>query len=102
MAFDAFLKIEGIDGESGDSKHKDEIEILSFSWGVSNPSSLSGAGGGGGLGRAMLQDFSLTHRVDKSSPILFLSCCTGKHIPSATLTCRKSGATQLEFLKIKM
>jgi len=97
MAFDAFLKIEGIDGESTDKTHPDEIEIDSFSWGVTNAS--VGAGGGGGSGKASLEDFHFSAPLSKASPNLMLACATGKHIPSATLTCRKGN---FEFQKVRL
>ena len=102
MAFDAFLKIDGIEGESRDSKHKDEIEVLSFSWGVSNQATSSGHGGGGGAGKATFHDFNFMVRAQKASPKLFLACASGKHIKDAVLTCRKAGERQLEFLKIRL
>jgi type VI secretion system secreted protein Hcp len=102
MAFDAFLKIEGIKGESTDKGHPDEIEIESFSWGVTNTGSASGGGGGGG-GKAVAQDFHFTTGLSKASPNLMLACATGRHFPSATLTCRKAGGDKaVEFLKIKL
>ena len=101
MAFDAFLKIDGIKGESTDKGHPDEIEIDSFSWGVSNTGSVS-SGGGGGAGKAVNQDFSFSTGLSKASPNLMLACATGRHFPSATLTCRKAGGNQVEFLKIKL
>jgi type VI secretion system secreted protein Hcp len=94
MAFEAFLKLDGIKGESTDRQHKDEIELISFSWGETNTvRSLGGAGGGGAsrAGRVSFQDFHFTHRVDKASPLLFFACASGQHIASATLTCRKIG-----------
>jgi type VI secretion system secreted protein Hcp len=97
MAFDAFLKIEGIDGESQDKSHPNEIEIASFSWGVTNTSSSSGSGGG--AGKAVPKDFHFTAGVSKASPNLMLACATGKHINSATLTCRKAG---FEFQKVRL
>jgi len=93
-----YLKIDGIDGESQDSKHKGEIEIESFSWGVTNAGSSSG-GGGGGSGRAVLQDIHFTTRANKSSPKLFLACATGEHIKKAVLTCTKAGKDQQDYLK---
>jgi len=90
-ASDFFLKIEGIDGESTDDRHKGEIEIQSFSWGVSNAGSMS-SGSGGGAGKASFQDMHFTRRLDKASPKLALACATGQHIPSAVLVCRKSGS----------
>ena len=101
MPFDAFLKIEGIEGESLDKNHKDEIEIDSYSWGVSQTGS-AGGGGGGGDGRAVPQDFHFTTKLNKASPSLMLACATGKHLKEATLTCRKAGGGGFEFLKIKL
>jgi type VI secretion system secreted protein Hcp len=98
MAFDAFLKIDGIDGESQDKDHKGEIEIESFSWGVTNTGS-AGGGGGGGSGKAVAQDFHFTTSISKASPNLMLACATGRHLQRATLTCRKAG---FEFMKIKL
>ena len=97
MAFDAFLKIEGIEGESQDKTHKGEIEIDSYSWGVEQ---VAVAGGGGGSGKPSAQDFHFTTPLSKASPNLMLACATGRHFPSATLTCRKAGG--FEFLKIRM
>jgi type VI secretion system secreted protein Hcp len=101
MASDIFAKIGDIKGESLDDKHKDEIEVLSFSWGVTNGGTMA-AGGGGGEGKAAFHDLSFTHTVDKSSPVLMQSCATGVHIKEATITHRKSGKGQQEFLVVKM
>jgi len=101
MAADIFAKIGDIKGESLDSKHKDEVEILSWSWGVSQSGSLN-QGGGGGAGKATFNDFHFTHRVDKASPTLMRACATGEHIKDATITVRKAGKGQQEFLIIKM
>ncbi|WP_157269357.1 Hcp family type VI secretion system effector [Azohydromonas aeria] len=96
---DYFLKIEGVDGESSDDKHKGEIELESWSFGSTNAGSFS-SGGGGGSGKVAMQDFNFVKRVDKASPKLFASCCTGEHLKSATLVCRKAGGEQQEFLTI--
>ncbi|MPZ18959.1 MAG: type VI secretion system tube protein Hcp [Luteitalea sp.] len=101
MAADIFLKIGDIKGESTDSKHKDEIELLAWSWGVTQSGSMA-AGGGGGTGKASFSDFSFTHFVDKASPTLLKACATGEHIKEATLTARKAGKVQEEFLIYKM
>jgi len=100
-AVDYFLKIDGIEGESGDSKHKGEIEILSFSWGATNTGSHSG-GSGGGAGKVVLQDLHFTTKVNKASPKLFQACATGEHIKKAVLTVRKAGKDQQEYYVIKM
>ncbi len=99
--FDAFLKIDGIKGESADAKHKGEIDITSFSWGMSQ-TGVSATGGGGGAGKVRVHDIAITKRTDASSPLLFLNCANGAHIKEATLVVRKAGGTQLEYLKIKL
>jgi type VI secretion system secreted protein Hcp len=96
-----FLKIDGIPGESLDSKHKDEIELVSFGWGVTQ-AVADGRGGGGGAGRAQFQDFHFTMRVSKASPQLFLACASGKHIKEANLSVRRAQKQQVEYLKIKL
>jgi type VI secretion system secreted protein Hcp len=101
MASDIFAKIGDIKGESLDDKHKGEIDLLSWSWGVTQSGSM-GHGGGGGEGKASFNDFSFTHHVDKASPVLLKACATGEHIKEATITVRKAGKGQQEFLIIKM
>jgi type VI secretion system secreted protein Hcp len=100
MAVDYFIKIGGIPGESKDSKHKGEIELVSFSWGATNPLA-GGVGGGGGAGKVQIQDFNFTKRTDKASPKLFLACAKGEHIKEAVLVARKAGGAPQEFLKIR-
>ena len=100
-AVDYFLKLEGIEGEIGDSKHKGEIELESWSWGASQAGSHS-AGGGGGAGKVSMQDFHFVMRVNKASPKLLLTCATGEHIKKATLVCRKAGTQQQEYMKITL
>ena len=100
-AVDYFLKIDGIKGESPDSKHKDEIQLESWSWGESNSGSHA-AGGGGGAGKVVMQDFHFTMGNNAASPELMLACAEGRHIKSASLTCRKAGKDQQEYLKIKL
>jgi type VI secretion system secreted protein Hcp len=101
MAVDMFLKLDGIKGESGDHKHKDEIHIESFSFGMSQLGGHS-TGGGGGTGKVSVQDVHVTKFTDKSSAALALHCATGKHIPSGLITVRKAGDKPLEYLKIKL
>jgi type VI secretion system secreted protein Hcp len=101
VAISIFAKIGDIKGESIDDKHKDEVEVLSWSWGVSQSGSTSG-GGGGGTGKASFNDFNLTHTLDKASPLLMKACASGEHIKEATITMRKAGKGQQDFLIIKM
>jgi len=100
MAVDVFLKIGDVKGESKDSKHVGEIDVLSWSWGVSN--SGTPLGGGRGAGKANFNDLSFMHAVDKASPVLMTKCATGEHIKEATLVSRKAGKGQQEYLIIKM
>src|SRR5437899_8501487 len=99
-AVDYYLKIKGIDGEAEDKTHKNEIELESWSWGESNSGTHAG-GSGRGAGKVAMQDFHFVMKINKASPKLFLACATGEHIPEATLTCRKAGKEQQEFLKVK-
>lgn len=97
---DLFLKMDGILGESADLKHKGEIDLQSFSWGETNQAGPA-SGGGAASGKVTMQDFHFVTRVNKASPLLFLSCATGKHIKEAILTARKAGKDQQEFLVFK-
>jgi len=99
-AVDYFLKIEGIEGESLDSKHKGEIELESWSFGETNTGSFA-HGAGGGAGKVSMQDFHFVMRTNKATPKLFLACASGEHIKEATLVCRKAGKEQQEYLTIK-
>ena len=101
MASDIFLKIGNIAGEAGDSKHKGEIEIHSWAWGVNQSGSMAN-GGGGGTGKATFQDLRFTHSFDSASPNLFRACAKGEHIKEAKLTMRKAGTTPQEYLIVTM
>jgi type VI secretion system secreted protein Hcp len=103
MAFDAFLKISTIPGESTDEKHSAWIEVLSYSWGVSQPSSGAVSSGGARTAeRADFQDFSVVKTLDKASPKLSLSCVKGEHIPEVKLElCRATGDKQ-KYMEYKM
>jgi len=96
---DYFLKIDGFKGECQDSKHKDEIEVESFSWGETQTGTAR-AGGGMGSGKVSMQDFHFVMRVNKASPKLMLACAQGEHIGKAVLTCRKAGKDQQEYLTV--
>jgi type VI secretion system secreted protein Hcp len=103
MAVDIFLKLGDIKGESKDSVHKDEIELMSWNFGAANTGSAS-SGGGMGTGKVAMQDFSFVKKLDKASSKLILHCANGKHIPTAAFAQRKSTGDggQKEFLKIKL
>ena len=101
MAVDMFIKIGDLKGESVDDKHKGEIDVLAWSWGLSQ-SGTTHMATGGGAGKVNVQDISLTKYVDKSSPNLIQYCCNGKHFADALLTVREAGENPLEYLKITL
>ncbi len=101
MAVDMFLKIDDIKGESVDDKHKDEIDVLAWSWGASQSGTMH-MGGGGGAGKVNVQDLSFTKYIDAASNALLLRCCDGGHIKKAVLVVRKAGKTPLEYFKITL
>ena len=101
MAVDMFIKIDTVDGESKDKAHKKEIDVLAWSWGLSNSGSAH-VGGGAGAGKVNVQDISFTKWVDSSTPKLLLACCDGKHFANATLVVRKAGEKPVEYIKIKI
>jgi type VI secretion system secreted protein Hcp len=101
MAVDMFMKVGQIKGESKDKVHKDEFDVLSWSWGMSNSGSAQ-QGSGMGAGKVNVQDLTFTKYIDKGSPDLMLVCCNGKHIDKAVLTVRKAGEQPLEYLLITM
>jgi type VI secretion system secreted protein Hcp len=98
MVPDAFLKIDGVAGESADSKHEGEIEVLAWSWGEAQAPSTPG--GGGGAGKVQMQDFRYTALTSKASPRLLLACASGEHVKQAVLACRRPGKAALDFLKL--
>jgi type VI secretion system secreted protein Hcp len=100
MAVDMFLELDKIDGEAQDDKMKGKIDILAWSWGMSQ-SGTTHMGSGSGAGKVNVQDISVTKWVDVSSPVLMKKCTTGEHIASGKLTCRKAGGTQLDYVTIE-
>ena len=103
MAVDMYLKIETIDGETTDKEmaKTTAIDLLAWSWGVSN-SGTTHMGGGGGSGKANFQDISITKYIDAGSHALLGACATGEHFTKAVLTVRKAGKTQQPYVTITM
>src|SRR5688572_16695132 len=98
MAVDMFMKIEkDIKGESMDETHKGEIDVLSWSWGMSNAGSMQ-TGTGGGAGKANVNDLTFTKYVDSATTVLLSKCGGGVHFDKATLVVRKAGGKPLEYL----
>jgi type VI secretion system secreted protein Hcp len=99
MAVDMFLMLDGIKGESADDKHKGEIDIQSFSWGLSQSGS-GHRGSGSGTGKVDMADITIQKLADKSTPSLMLACANGKHIAKGKLTVRKAGENPLDYYTI--
>ena len=100
MTIDTFIKFDGIEGESTNQAHAGEVEVLTWSWGVTN--AATHAGGGGGAGRAQPSDVVFVHRFDKASPVLAKKCAQGVALPQVVLSARRAGAGQADFLKITL
>ncbi|KUZ60277.1 Hcp1 family type VI secretion system effector [Burkholderia ubonensis] len=101
MGQDIFLRLAGINGESRDVRHGNEIEVITWNWAVSQQSNMH-LGSGGGAGKATVGDMLFEHYIDCASPNLVQYCLLGKHIPEAVLVMRKAGGEPLEYLKITM
>lgn len=102
MAFDTFMKIEGVDGESTRDGHQGEVEVFSFSWGASNPTSVSSGTTGLSASRVSISSFNIMKQTDLASGTLFQKCCQGAHIPSIVVTLNKAaGETKMDYLVYK-
>jgi type VI secretion system secreted protein Hcp len=103
MAVDMFLELDKINGETNDKVYgpKKAIDILAWSWGMSQSGSFH-VGGGGGAGKANFQDLSVTKYVDNSTPTLMQKLATGDHVATGVLTIRKAGKVPLEYIKLKL
>jgi type VI secretion system secreted protein Hcp len=102
MAIEYFLKVGTIKGESQATKHKEEIELMSWSWGANNPTAVTGSGMS--TGKVSMSDLTITKRVDKASPKLLELLVTGKHVADAVLVCQKQTGdkTPQDYLTIKL
>ncbi len=101
MAMSIFARIGAIKGESSDKAHQDQIDVLAWSWGVSH-TSTAGPGAGAGAGKAVFRELTLTHHLDKASPLLMKACATGERLPDATITVRRAGDRAQDHLVITM
>jgi type VI secretion system secreted protein Hcp len=101
MAVDCFLKLDGVRGGSTDARHKDEIELLAFTF-AATQSGGTGSGGGGAAGKVQISGLSCTAVTGRAGPQLFQLCAEGKHVKQALLTVRKAGRMPFEFVRIKL
>jgi type VI secretion system secreted protein Hcp len=95
-----FIKIEGIKGESNDVKHKDEIDVLAWAWGMSQ--SAAAMHSGGTAGKISFKNLTITKRIDSASSALMLACSSGKHIKEAMLTLQKPGGRTADFVRLTL
>ena len=100
MAESMWIKIDGCNGEATDDQHKGEIDIQSFSWGMTHP--VSATGTGQSMGESTASDLNVMKLVDKASPNLMKFCMNAKVFGEVLLTCRKRGETPIDYMKIKM
>lgn len=101
MAVDFYLKLDGITGEATDSNHKDEIQLLSFSWGGTQITSVAGTQGSG-AGKVDLAELSIMKHLDKASSQVFKALISGTHIKTGVLSAVKAGAGGKPFLKLSL
>jgi type VI secretion system secreted protein Hcp len=98
---DMFLTLAGVTGETADKSKSGAMDIINWTWGLSNSGNFHMATGGG-VGKASIKDISVTKLIDKASPTLMQMCADGTHIPTGTLTCRKAGGSPLEYLVLTL
>jgi len=101
VAVDMFMKIDGANGESKDSNHKNWSDIISFSWGATQPGNMA-SGGGLGAGKASFNDLHVVARIDKAAPAVMKHCASGKHLGKIELSVCKAGGQQVEYSKITL
>ena len=101
MAVDMFMKIDGANGESKDGNHKNWTDIVSFSWGATQPGTMA-SGGGLGAGKASFNDLHVVARIDKAAPAVMKHCASGKHLSRIELSVCKAGGQQVEYTKITL
>jgi type VI secretion system secreted protein Hcp len=99
---DYFLKMDGIEGGATAEGHKNEIDVLSWSFGVTQPGSSGYAGTGAGVGKGQFHDLTITKYLDKASPKLMNACAGGEHKANVVLTCRRAGGTQQNYYQLKL
>ncbi|HSK15686.1 MAG TPA: type VI secretion system tube protein Hcp [Gaiellaceae bacterium] len=104
MAVDMFLRIDEIPGGSTDAQHKGEIDVLGYSFGVTQTGTLAtgGAGAGAGAGKPSFADLVVSCSTSKASPELLVACASGRHLKSAVLTCRRRDPKPHEFSHIEL
>jgi len=100
MAFDTFLKITSpdVNGESTRGGFEKWIEIYSFSWGASNPTTVSPGATGLSAGRVSISSFNVMKKTEMSSPTLFAACCMGVHYGKVEVKLNKAAGDKTKAL----
>jgi type VI secretion system secreted protein Hcp len=98
MAERWFLKLDGIAGESTDERHRGEIDVTAWSFGVSHPGSGPAGAGAGRGGRPVFDELHVEAPLSIATPPLFAACASGRHLRTAVLTGARGGAPRLEFV----
>lgn len=100
MAFDAFLKIDGIVGESRDAKMSGAIDVLSYSFGVANS---PGGPGGGSAGKPDFTDLSFVVRQSAATVPLLSAVAAGTHHKTGELILRSQDAkSTADFFSVRL
>ena len=103
MAFDTFLKIDGIPGESSDDKYKEWVEVLSYYFRVRQPvSGTASSAGGATAERANFSDFKVVKRIDKATPKLALACADETHIKGINMDLCRAGGDKIKYMEYKL
>ena len=97
-----FLRLDGVKGESLDQTHSDEIELKKWDWTTSNHVKWD-LNQGGQSTKVDVKEITIEKICDKAAVILYQCCVTGKHIPTARITCRKNdGDQKVEYLTVDL
>ena len=99
-SFDIFLKIGDVKGESTDSKHAGEIDVLTWSWGVNG--AVTGGAVKGGAQPACAQPLVIEKYIDKATPPLVGNAALNTVVSSATLTVRKAGEKPIDVVVVNL
>lgn len=102
MALDIFLKLGDIKGESADARHKDEIDVLAWDWGLEQGAAPIAGGTGNAVGKPKFRALRFSHRIDAASPALMTICANGKRQKDATLTVRRAGESGADVIAVRL
>lgn len=102
MSYEIFIRLSSITGESKDGKHRGEIDVLNWNWGVTTPPAADGAGPGKASGKAAPSNLNFTHRIDLASPSLIGACALGKQLKDGEITVETTGRDPKTILLVKL